>query len=56
MFFVNLQTGSVCIKQQEPCRLPSRQAEFNGTDRLRLDAHSDDQAVMETKAILRAES
>ena len=24
---------------------PSRQAEFNGTDRLRLDAHSDDQAV-----------
>ena len=29
--------------QQEPWRLPSRQAEFDGTDR--LDAHSDDQAV-----------
>ena len=25
--------------------LPFRQAEFNGTDRLRLDAHSDYQAV-----------
>ena len=31
--------------QQEPWRLPSRQAEFDGTDSLRLDAHSDDQAV-----------
>ena len=31
--------------KQEPWRLPSRQAEFNRTDRLRLDAHSDDQAV-----------
>ena len=29
--------------EQEPWRLPSRQAEFDGTDR--LDAHSDDQAV-----------
>ena len=28
--------------EQEPWRLPSRQAGFNGTDRLRLDAHSDD--------------
>ena len=27
--------------QQEPWRLPSRQAEFNGTDRLGLDARSD---------------
>ena len=31
------------ISKQEPWRLPSRQAEFDGTDR--LDAHSDDQAV-----------
>ena len=32
-------------KQQEPWRLPSRQAEFNATDRLGIDAHSDYQAV-----------
>ena len=32
-------------RKQEPWRLPSRQAEFNGTNRLRLDVHSDDQAV-----------
>ena len=31
--------------EQEPWRLLSRQAEFDGTDSLRLDAHSDDQAV-----------
>ena len=31
--------------KQEPWRLPSRQAEFDGTDSLRLDRHSDDQAV-----------
>ena len=31
--------------KQEPWRLPSRQAEFDGTDSLRLDVHSDDQAV-----------
>ena len=31
--------------EQEPWRLPSRQAEFNGTDRRRFGAHSDDQAV-----------
>ena len=31
--------------KQEPWRLPSRQAERDGTDSLRLDAHSDDQAV-----------
>ena len=33
------------MDKQEPGRLPSRQAGFNGTDRLKLDAHSDDQAV-----------
>ena len=32
-------------KEQEPWRLPSRHAELNGTNRLRLDVHSDDQAV-----------
>ena len=32
-------------RKQEPWRLPSRQAEFNGTNRLRLDVHSEDQAV-----------
>ena len=31
--------------KQKPWRLPSRQAEFDGTNRLRLDVHSDDQAV-----------
>ena len=31
--------------KQEPWRLLSRQVEFDGTDSLRLDAHSDDQAV-----------
>ena len=31
--------------KQEPWRLPSRQADFNGTDRLKFEAHSDDQAV-----------
>ena len=31
--------------QQEPWRLRSRQVEFDETDSLRLDAHSDDQAV-----------
>ena len=39
-----LQDGCCSIKQ-EPWRLPSRQAEFDETDSLRLDAHSDDQAV-----------
>ena len=32
-------------RKQEPWRLPSRQAEFDGTDSLRLDAHRDDKAV-----------
>ena len=31
--------------KQEPWRLPSCHAEFNGTDRLSLDAYSDYQAV-----------
>ena len=31
--------------KQEPLRLPSRHSEFNGTDKLGLGAHSDDQAV-----------
>ena len=31
--------------KQEPWRLPSRQAEFNRTNRLRLNAHSHHQAV-----------
>ena len=31
--------------EQEPWRLPSRQAEFNGTNRLGLDVHGDDQAM-----------
>ena len=31
--------------KQEPWRLPSHQAKFNGTDELRLDVHSDHQAV-----------
>ena len=31
--------------KQEPWRLPSRHAEFDETDSLRLDANSDDQAV-----------
>ena len=35
--------------KQEPWRLPSRQAEFNGTDRLGLDARSDYQAVASNK-------
>ena len=38
------------ISTQEPWRLPSRQAEFNGTDRLRLDAHSDYHALWYVKA------
>ena len=50
--------GKVCdlSTQQEPWRLPSRQAEFIVTNRLRLDAHSDYQAVTGTEAILRDES
>ena len=35
----------VLHREQEPWRLPSRQAEFNGTNRLRFDVHSDDQEV-----------
>ena len=35
--------------KQEPWKLPSRQAEFNGTDRLGLDARSDYQAVASNK-------
>ena len=35
--------------QQEPWRLPSRQAEFNGTGRLEIDARSDYQAVASNK-------
>ena len=35
--------------EQEPWRLLSRQAEFNGTDRLGLDARSDYQAVASNK-------
>ena len=33
------------IHKQEPWRLPSRQAEFDETDKLRFDAHNDDQTV-----------
>ena len=33
------------ILKQEPWRLPSRQAEFDETDRLKLDVHSDYQAM-----------
>ena len=46
--FCTLPSSIYCkenIRQQEPWRLPSRQAQFNGTSRLRLDVHSDDQAV-----------
>ena len=38
-----------CLLKQEPWRLPSRQAEFNVTDRLGLDACSDYQAVASNK-------
>ena len=40
---------SMTYIKQEPWRLPSRQAEFNGTDRLGLDADSDDQAGSDWK-------
>ena len=45
----------VLQRKQEPWRLPSRQAEFNGTDRPRLDAHSDDQAATGNQGYFEAE-
>ena len=41
--FVKVNWGCFCATRA--WRLPSRQAEFNGTDRLGLDARSDYQAV-----------
>ena len=38
-FFQRYSFGQEYRYQQEPWRLPSRQAEFNGTNRLRLDVH-----------------
>ena len=41
-----LSTDFMLHVQQEPWRLPSRQAEFNVPNRLRLNVHSDYQAVI----------
>ena len=42
---IGLQFHKEIYNEQEPWRPPSRQAEFNGTDRLRLDARSGYQAL-----------
>ena len=50
LFFIFLKNLTDPLhSKQEPWRLPSRQAEFNGTDRLRLGARSDYQAVASNK-------
>ena len=46
----NFRHSTSSISKQEPWRRPSRQAEFNGTDRLGLDARSDYQAVASNKS------
>ena len=40
----------ILFTEQEPWRPPSRQTDFTASDRLRLDAHSDYEAVTGSQA------